>query len=419
MRAQNVWIENNADHFGCIPKDSIRLQVFDPYVYSMIDSTIFSYGDGTIDSLSLDSSSNIDTIIFHEYPGCGHFKRLVEYNFTLQGKNVQSANTYMYCEQSVSFDTPNMFYYDSSPSFDLNYEIVRCKSESFNLNVFKNELNGDSLFFELLDNNGSLPIPDGALVNSSTGELFWNSQPDTGLYHFIMNITEMRFGSHIMGRYMARFSIKVTDSCINLPSRDNIDNNNLFEVEGREFHLSTNEAWNYSFRIAKEGWDSISVNPSSEIFEHSFFESDYTIIDIGDSVAINVSWITDSIYKRNHPYIITYHVTAYKNGKAHHRVLTNSIYVDWPLGLNQPEQEATYFKIHPNPTTGQTTITSTTKVKRLELFSVSGFKLEEFETLNDMPADIDIGHLPNGLYFLRIKTKKETVTKRIVKTTTN
>lgn len=399
--------------------DSMRIYVFDPYQYSNLDTILLGYGDGTYDSIAIEASNNIDTILFHEYPGCGTYARdLTFVDFELVGHNVSSGAFPYYFRQDVTYTTPSLFYFHNSPLFDLKYELVRCSSESFYVNTLLKEINGDSLHFELNDLAGDLPIPNSVEVNPLSGELSWTNHADTGLYHFVLYLTELRRWDQIMGIHMARFSIKVTDSCINyLIGHDNIDNNSLFETDGREFQVSTNETWNYAFRIAKEGWDSISVNPSSEIFEHSFFETDYTVTDIGDSITVNVSWITDSIYKRNHPYIITYHVTAYKNGQAHHRVLTNSIYIDWPLGLSQPEQEATYFKIHPNPTTGQTAITSTAKVKRLELFSVSGLKLEEFETLNDMSTDIDIGHLPNGLYFLRIKTEQKTVTKRIVKTT--
>jgi hypothetical protein len=225
----------------------------------------------------------------------------------------------------------------------------------------------------------------------------------------------MRKRTHLMGNYMARFSIKVIDSCETLFANDALDSVNLFEENGREFVVTTNEKFNYSFRVAKEGWDSISIKPSSEILQESFFDSEYDLIDLSDSVEINITWNTDTIHKRNHPYLITYHVTAFKDQKTNHRVLTNAIFVDGPLGVNYVNEEQSSLKIHPNPTSNFLYLDSKTLIQEIGIFNSQGLLVKRHFGVNTLSFDIQFDELPNGLYLLKIKTEEDTVTKKILK----
>ena len=59
----------------------------------------------------------------------------------------------------------------------------------------------------------------------------------------------------------------------------------------------------------------------------------------------------------------------------------------------QSGQTISYF---PNPTSGIITLSST--VNYIEVFSNDGKKLLEFRNKNQL----DLNHLPNGLYFLKL-----------------
>jgi hypothetical protein len=73
-------------------------------------------------------------------------------------------------------------------------------------------------------------------------------------------------------------------------------------------------------------------------------------------------------------------------------------------GLKEIQQQ-TNIKIYPNPTTGQLKVKSQkSKVESIELFDIYGRKLSQF-TIHDSPVEIDISHLPAGIYFLKIDGK--------------
>ncbi|MEX2595591.1 MAG: T9SS type A sorting domain-containing protein [Salibacteraceae bacterium] len=417
LRSQNVWIENSTNQSGCsILTDELRMVVFDPYGYAHFDEISLSFGDTENAIISLDSSNNIDSTIVHHFPSCGTYRRDFQSEiFELQGNNVQPSEFPYYFSQDVTYTTPSFFYFQDSPRFDLKYELTRCNTNPFFVNPLFYEVNGDSLHFELDSLSGHLPIPDGIDINPLTGEVSWIESPDTGLYQFELKVTERRRWDQVMGVHMAKFSIKVTDSCQTLSGHDNINNENLFETQGREFNIHTNQSWSYSFRVAKSDWDSITIKSSSEIFEHSFFDSDYSVTDIGDSIETSISWLTDSIHKRNHPYVITYHVTAYKNGNAHHRVLTNAVYVDWLLSTGDMKQDHISIQIFPNPTKDKITISSPQSIDQVTLLNSSGLSLLELTPSKTTSDVINIGHLADGLYILRIKTGEGLATKKLIK----
>jgi M6 family metalloprotease-like protein len=74
------------------------------------------------------------------------------------------------------------------------------------------------------------------------------------------------------------------------------------------------------------------------------------------------------------------------------------------VGINEIEQN-TAIKVFPNPTTGQLTIKNEQlTIKNIEIYDIYGRKLSHF-TFQDSQFTIDIAHLANGLYFLKIDNK--------------
>lgn len=85
-----------------------------------------------------------------------------------------------------------------------------------------------------------------------------------------------------------------------------------------------------------------------------------------------------------------------------------------PNGLDN-EKADKEFEFSPNPTTNYITITSTTPIQQIQVYNTSGLELQNIDVDNATTSEVHLSGLPNGLYFLRIETKKETVTKRIIK----
>jgi hypothetical protein len=85
------------------------------------------------------------------------------------------------------------------------------------------------------------------------------------------------------------------------------------------------------------------------------------------------------------------------------------------VGINELQNNV---KIYPNPTDGQLTIENEKlKIENVEIIDTWGrTRLNNFQlsTFNSQLI-IDISHLPNGVYFIRIKTEKGTIMQKVVK----
>jgi hypothetical protein len=93
-----------------------------------------------------------------------------------------------------------------------------------------------------------------------------------------------------------------------------------------------------------------------------------------------------------------------------------SLWVYPPAENNIVEKDANNlpFIISPNPTSGQLKIKNyeLSENSTIEIFDVVGRKLSHF-TFHD--SQIDISHLANGIYFLKIKIETGIITKKIIK----
>jgi PKD repeat protein len=79
--------------------------------------------------------------------------------------------------------------------------------------------------------------------------------------------------------------------------------------------------------------------------------------------------------------------------------------------------------IYPNPTKGQLIIENgELKIENVEIFDMMGrkvqsltFNVQSSEFSNFKPETLNISNLPAGMYFIRIQTEKETITKKVIK----
>ena len=87
--------------------------------------------------------------------------------------------------------------------------------------------------------------------------------------------------------------------------------------------------------------------------------------------------------------------------------------------VNELKMEENEFEVYPNPASNQLNIrlhNTNTAILSLTLFDVSGrtvlHKTEFSGNKNDYQVNID--HLNNGLYLLKINSVEKTITKRII-----
>jgi hypothetical protein len=104
-------------------------------------------------------------------------------------------------------------------------------------------------------------------------------------------------------------------------------------------------------------------------------------------------------------------------------VANRSIHVDFIYtdGIAETQCIVSYPKIYPNPTTGQLIIDNgQLTIDNVEIYDVFGRKIVNYQLsiVNyqlSIVNSIDISHLPNGIYFLRIQTNDGVLTKKLIK----
>jgi hypothetical protein len=82
------------------------------------------------------------------------------------------------------------------------------------------------------------------------------------------------------------------------------------------------------------------------------------------------------------------------------------------VGIIEAQLIASLPRIYPNPTTGKLRIESgKLKIENVEIYDIYGRKLSQF-TFHDSQVEVDISHLPSGIYFLRINGKTMKLVKK-------
>lgn len=82
----------------------------------------------------------------------------------------------------------------------------------------------------------------------------------------------------------------------------------------------------------------------------------------------------------------------------------------WTTGINPILADTSSLKVFPNPISDYLTINANQEIGKIEIFSVLGLKVLETE----LKEKIDVRNLPEGIYFLIIKSGNFTETKKFV-----
>ena len=74
------------------------------------------------------------------------------------------------------------------------------------------------------------------------------------------------------------------------------------------------------------------------------------------------------------------------------------------------------LRVYPNPTRGKIVVSGQWSVVSVEIYDVVGKKHESrISEIGQSDIVLDISHLPNGVYFIKIITDKGELTKKIIK----
>jgi len=88
------------------------------------------------------------------------------------------------------------------------------------------------------------------------------------------------------------------------------------------------------------------------------------------------------------------------------------------VGIEEVVGEVTGFRVYPNPTTGELRIDMSDEMSdmRCEIYDIYGRKMSQISNLKSQISNqINISHLPSGVYFVRIQTENKMITQKIIK----
>ena len=81
-------------------------------------------------------------------------------------------------------------------------------------------------------------------------------------------------------------------------------------------------------------------------------------------------------------------------------------------GINSIVEQS--FLIYPNPIIDNITITSKDEIHTFEVYNYQG-QLVRQKDCDSFTESLDLSDLSNGIYFLKLKTDKETFTQKLIK----
>jgi len=93
-----------------------------------------------------------------------------------------------------------------------------------------------------------------------------------------------------------------------------------------------------------------------------------------------------------------------------------ALYAKWELQDGIENYAGSAVHVYPNPTTGKLRITNyELRIEGIEIFDIYGRKISSHHLITTSSNQIDISHLPEGVYFVKIQTEAGEVVKKVVK----
>ena len=181
------------------------------------------------------------------------------------------------------------------------------------------------------------------------------------------------------------------------------------EIAERTYHIGAGTDWNaspsekYLFFYDDLKEDETLLLPNV----YQFDKLDVSWFQSGKKIVKDSLWIADCSFELHFVETATY---SYE-----------------PITINSDEDEEVYvietqsiasLQVYPNPTAGELTITNyelQITDADIQIFDITGHNVHSFTCPPMHSFIVNISHLHSGIYFVKIKTEKEIITKRIIK----
>ncbi|OFX32675.1 MAG: hypothetical protein A2X08_05345 [Bacteroidetes bacterium GWA2_32_17] len=236
-----------------------------------------------------------------------------------------------------------------------------------------------------------------------------HTYPGPGIYN--INIIGSNWISNIYNinhSFNEPFQISQT---LNINS--SIGNNNSVELLGAIYDTAKiGQLYIYNPSASDPDGDTLSYNiipclPSNYVYPVA--SSSFGI----DSISGDLAW--------NKPVEIGYYAIAIKIDEWRNAFKIGStirqmiIKVNFPLSININENTGNSISIYPNPASTSFTITTNNEqtIKEVSLYSIEG-KLLKQQVLSETKVKIETSQLPEGMYIVKVQTKKEQVYKKLL-----
>ncbi|MCX6271436.1 MAG: T9SS type A sorting domain-containing protein [Bacteroidetes bacterium] len=185
---------------------------------------------------------------------------------------------------------------------------------------------------------------------------------------------------------------------------NNSNGNNLYQIDLLNTVLSATLIHNYPYRYS----GGLGLGPDSLIYHISNSGYDTQISEMGRILQPDVEYIPGTTnYNQFYEEFQNYYNTMAVNF-CEFLILPNLT-----SGIPQTELELNTFEVSPNPATDQLTITIPEK-SDIEILDTHGQSVKNIRNAA-VQITADISGLAAGMYFIRVKTDKETATKKFIK----
>lgn len=269
------------------------------------------------------------------------------------------------------------------------------------------DVDGDSLSYELISplaahdsvvlnyiTMDSIASAAGSLFNfdESTGFLTWDAPHLSGEFALAIAVNSYRNGE-LNGRIIRELQILVLATGNNAP-------NLVFDEDIPEEVINVMVGDSISLSISAMDIDAnqdLTVSVTSGLFDTLSTYHEFTINQSGNAVQAQLDWYVATEFARDFPYQITFKVSDNEGAAAY---LTVRYRVNILVNEDPVPKEPQLIEVYPNPV-AQFLFIKNTKLDQqtYSIWDVNG-KIIDTGTLTH--PQIDVAHLANGTYFLKI-----------------
>jgi hypothetical protein len=306
----------------------------------------------------------------------------------------------MYDNSGVKFSSHPTFV--SQVDQELRYTLVTSDAEA------------DSLLFQLVDldySGTAYSDPPGLTLNSNTGEIIWNSPPQTGLYEIAVKVSEYRDGFFV-GSAMQSITIKVVPQI----SAAFFQGQDLWPTQSGNIWVTPDDLCNLTFSYSDPMADSVALQSFGEPF--ALIGNPATTVEnvTTNQIDCTFDWIPEQSEERTTPYVVTFRGTSFVDTSCFYHDLSAVIFVGEPVGIVPTSYNTFEVDVFPNPSSGLFSIRRERVLNSsltVSVYDPIGQLIKvESSSLNSL--EIDLSGFSNGIYLLRIDEGTSVVMRKVI-----